>query len=140
MLADFTKVQMLPRRLLGPILSIPIVRLRRGKEVRLLIPGDDGGLQASADPALIKLLATAFEARDVVNAAARDQTLSCIAKAKGYSIEYFSLLLRLSMLAPDIVEAIHAGRQPPSLNRQRLARPTKLPVDWSEQRRVLGFQ
>ena len=122
------------------LLSIPIVRLRRGKEVRLLIPGNDGGLQASADPALIKLLATAFAARDAVNAADRDHKLDFMAKAQGYSLEYFSLLLRLSMLAPDIVAAIYAGRQPPSLNRQRLARTTKLPIDWSEQRRVLGFQ
>jgi hypothetical protein len=76
-------------------LSIEIVRLRRGKEVRLLIPGNDGGLQACPDPALIKLLANAFAARDAVNAAASGQTLNDVAKSQGYSLEYFSLLLRL---------------------------------------------
>jgi hypothetical protein len=121
------------------MLSLPIVRMRRGKEVRLLIPGIDAGSQPSADPALMRLLANAFAARDAVNSAASGQTLKDIATAQGYSLDYFSLLLRLSMLAPDIVEAIYAGRQPPSLNRQRLARMTKLPIEWSAQRVALGF-
>ena len=117
------------------LLSLPTVRLRRGKEIRLMLPGADGGLQASPDPALIKLLANAFAARDAVDAATGARTLSRdVAKANGYSLEYFSLLLRLSMLAPDIVGAIHDGRQPPALNRQRLARITNLPVEWSAQR------
>jgi DNA invertase Pin-like site-specific DNA recombinase len=120
-------------------LSLAMVRVRRGKEVRLLIPGNDGGLQGSPDPALIKLLANAFAARDAVNAAANGQTLNDIANAQGYSLEYFSLLIRLSMLAPDIVEAIATGRQPSGLNRQRLARTTKLPIDWAGQRAALGF-
>ena len=120
-------------------LSLPTVRLRRGKEIRLLVRGVDGGLQASPDPALIKLLANAFAARDAVDAAASDRTLGDVARALGYSSEYFSLLLRLSMLAPDIVTAIHNGRQPSVLNRQRLARMTNLPIDWSEQRTALGF-
>ena len=121
------------------LLSLPIVRLRRGGEVRLVIPGADGGLQRSPDPALIKLLAGAFAARTAVDAAANNLTLDDIAKTHGYSLEYFALLLRLSMLAPDIVEAIHAGRQPPLLNRQRLARTTNLPIEWSAQRAALGF-
>jgi site-specific DNA recombinase len=43
------------------------------------------------------------------------------------------------MLAPDIVTAIHDGRQPATLNRQRLARTTNLPIEWSAQRMALGF-
>ena len=105
----------------------------------MLLPGADGGLQASPDPALIKLLANAFAARDAVEAAAGNLTFGEVAKTSGYSAEYFSLLLRLSMLAPDIVAAIHEGRQPPALNRQRLARLTNLPVEWSAQRATLGF-
>jgi site-specific DNA recombinase len=119
-------------------ISLPTVRLRRGKEVRLLIPSNDGGLQHSPDPALIKLLANAFAARDAVDSAGQT-TLADVARIAGYSLEYFALLLRLSMLAPDIVAAIHEGRQPPSLNRQRLARTTNLPIEWPAQRAALGF-
>ena len=120
-------------------ICLPTVRLRRGKEVRLLLPASDGGLQASPDPALIKLLATAFAARDAVDAAAGERTLGSIATANGYSLKYFNMLLRLSMLAPDIVTAIYDGRQPANLNRQRLARTTNLPIEWSAQRTALGF-
>jgi hypothetical protein len=51
----------------------------------------------------------------------------------------FSRFLPLAFLAPDIVEAIVAGRQPPELTAERLKRIGKLPLDWSEQRKVLGF-
>ena len=121
------------------VLSLPTVRLRRGREVRLLLPATNAGLQTSPDPALIKLLASSFAARDAVDAAANSQTLRQFAKGHGYSLEYFALLLRLSMLAPAIVEAIHQGRQPPALNRQRLSRVTNLPIEWQAQRAALGF-
>jgi site-specific DNA recombinase len=120
-------------------ISVPTVRLRRGKEVRLLIPASDGALHASPDPALIKLLANAFAAREAIDTATSITTLADVARTSGYSLEYFTLLLRLSMLAPDVVAAIHEGRQPPSLNRQRLARTTNLPVEWQAQRTALGF-
>ena len=120
------------------LLSVAIIRVRRGKEVRLVIPAADGTPQQAADPALIKLLAAAFAARAAADTAT-SQPLVEVARAQGYSLDYFSLLLRLSMLAPDIVEAIHEGRQPLALNRQRLARMTKLPIEWAAQRTALGF-
>ena len=43
------------------------------------------------------------------------------------------------MLAPDIVEAILAGRQPVELTVSRLKRIGDLPVSWAEQRQLLGF-
>ena len=48
-------------------------------------------------------------------------------------------LLNLALLAPDIVEAIFAGRQPIELTAKRLKRIRDLPLSWAEQRRVLGF-
>jgi hypothetical protein len=54
-------------------------------------------------------------------------------------IGYFRTLLRLSHLAPDIVEAILDGNNPPQLTRQKLARFKGLPLDWSEQRWALEF-
>lgn len=45
----------------------------------------------------------------------------------------------LAFLAPDIIEAILAGRQPIELTAKRLKRIGSLPMDWDSQRRVLGF-
>ncbi len=50
-----------------------------------------------------------------------------------------SRTLPLGLLAPDIVEAILAGRQPVELTAKRLKRIRDLPVSWAEQRRALGF-
>jgi len=46
--------------------------------------------------------------------------------------------IKFSYLAPDIIEAILAGRQPRSLTRRRLA-TIDLPIDWRQQRQMLGF-
>jgi hypothetical protein len=46
----------------------------------------------------------------------------------------------LAFLAPDIVQTIVRGEQPPiELNVKRLLAMAPLPMDWAEQRRVLGF-
>ena len=66
-------------------------------------------------------------------------SLAQLAQAHGLSSDYFRVLLRVSYLAPDIMTAILEGRQPVHLNRQKLARATGLPIDWNDQRKVLGF-
>ena len=68
-----------------------------------------------------------------------DQSLAEVAKAQGYTEKYFTLLLRLATLDPSIVQAILGGSQPSSLTRMRLAKTTKLPIDWAGQRSALGF-
>jgi len=49
--------------------------------------------------------------------------------------------LRLTSLAPDVVTAIVDGRNPPQLTAKKLMRLSpQLPIDWSEQRQLLGFR
>ena len=120
------------------LLSVPIVKLRRGPEVRLVIAESHGGDHKLADPALLRLLATARAANAALHVA-KDQGVAEVAKAHGYTNNYFTLLLRLATLAPSIVQAIIEGRQPVSLTRQRLEKVTNLPLVLNEQRRVLGF-
>ena len=47
--------------------------------------------------------------------------------------------ISLAFLAPDIVEAIIAGRQPIELTAARLRRVRDLPVSWVEQSQILRF-
>jgi hypothetical protein len=61
-----------------------------------------------------------------------------IANAYGISGQHVARLLPLAWLAPDIVEAILDGRQPKALTVKRLL--AKLPMDWADQRRALGFE
>lgn len=44
----------------------------------------------------------------------------------------------LAFLAPDIVEAIAAGRQPADLTAETLIRHVDLPFDWNDQRVLLN--
>ena len=59
-----------------------------------------------------------------------------IAEAEKISKSYVSRILRLALLAPDIVEAILGGWADQRVMLERLERP--LPVGWEEQRRVLA--
>lgn len=120
-------------------LSVPVSKIRRGPEVRLVIADRNDEHHHPADPALIRLLATAFAANAAIYSA-KDQSPAQVATALGYTNNYFTLLLRLGTLSPSIVQAIVEGRQPVGLTRQRLAKIANLPIDWTEQRQMLGFQ
>jgi site-specific DNA recombinase len=108
-------------------LSIPAKIIRRGKETRLALAPDGGG-DRMRDPSPIKLVVKAQVARDALRTAG-DRSIAKLAKAHGYTRDYFGVLVRLSYLAPDIIGAILDGSQPVQLNRQRLARATNLPID-----------
>ena len=47
--------------------------------------------------------------------------------------------VRLSYLAPDIIQATLDGRQPSDLTADKLLAYSRLPLTWHEHRRVLGF-
>ena len=66
-------------------------------------------------------------------------SFAALAKRQGVSPSYFTRLVRLSYLAPDITEAILDGRQPPDLTADKLLAHSRLPLGWHEQRTVLGF-
>lgn len=67
-------------------------------------------------------------------------TTACAAAVRGdfAANDFFSRVLRLTLLAPDIVEAILDGRQPRSLELSTLLQP--LPFSWEQQRKLPGFQ
>jgi hypothetical protein len=64
-------------------------------------------------------------------------SLNRIAKRENLSTTYVTCVMPLAFLAPDIVQAIYDGRQPPRLKVKQLS--AQLPLDWVEQRHVLGF-
>lgn len=67
-------------------------------------------------------------------------TANRLARALKLEPGWVAEMLRLTLLAPDIVEAIAEGRQPRQLNPHTVrGRQDALPRDWDEQRRVLGF-
>ena len=63
-------------------------------------------------------------------------SVSEIAEAEPISKCHVSRILRLALLAPDIVDAILAGRTDQALMLERLERP--LSASWEEQRDCIG--
>ncbi|MBI4031351.1 MAG: recombinase family protein [Proteobacteria bacterium] len=115
--------------------EIPVRIQRRGVEMKLVIAGGD---TARIDPVLIKAVARAriwFEELQSGTA----KSFQDIASRYEVSDGYVGHLLPLAFLAPDIVEAIVAGQQPAELTTDALIKRINLPTDWSEQRRILGF-
>ena len=116
--------------------QIPMTIRRRGVEMRLVIDGA-GAASPKADPALVKAIARArgwFD--DLVTG--RAASLSAIARQEGLNDSYVSHLLPLAFLAPDIVEAIAAGRHPADLTAETLVKRVDLPLGWDEQKTLLN--
>ena len=64
---------------------------------------------------------------------------AALAQREGVSRSYFTRLVRLSYLAPDITQALLDGRQPRDLTPEKLLDHSRLPLAWHDQRIVLGF-
>jgi site-specific DNA recombinase len=60
-----------------------------------------------------------------------------IARTTGLDERYVNRILRCAFLAPDIVERILDGRQPPNMTLEEFRTP--LPTEWTAQCRLLGF-
>jgi len=119
-------------------LSVPIRLRRAGREITMRIDGTDPFATAKPDARLVKLLIRArrFNAALV---GSDGVPFAALAKREGVSPSYFTRLVRLSYLAPDITEAILDGRQPPDLTADKLLAHSRLPLGWHEQKAVLGF-
>ena len=116
------------------VVRIPMCFQRRGGRKRIVAP--DGSELVPApkpqpDGALIKALARAWRWQRMLDEGVY-ATVSEIGDAEGISKSYVSRILRLALLAPDIVDAILAGRTDQSMMLEQLERP--LPASWEEQR------
>ena len=122
-----------------PVLVLTIAaRLKRtGMEKKLLIGAANTRSQTKADAGLLKLIARAHELQEIFTRGGRP--ISEMAEEAGVSSSYFTRMLRLSFLAPDITRAILHGRQPADLNAHKPMADTRAPIDWQEQRAGLGF-
>jgi DNA invertase Pin-like site-specific DNA recombinase len=113
-------------------------RLHRvGREMKMLVESSDD--QTKADPGLLRIIARAHDLQERVMQST-NLTLHAIARQEHVTPGYISRLLRLPSLAPDIIAAIVNGKNPPQLTAKKLMRlALELPVDWTEQRKLLGF-
>lgn len=119
---------------------VPISLRRRGGRKLVIIP--DGSSpwappRVRVDSALVKALARAFRWRKLLESGVYG-TIDEIAAAENINDSYVSRVLRLTLLAPEIVERILDGRQQASLTVGMLL-GRGLPAEWNAQWRFLGI-
>ena len=118
------------------ILTVEAVTKRAGKATRIIV-GD--AVAEKPDANLIKLLVKAFDVRYQLFGG-EDESIESLARRTRASGSYMTCLVRLTYLAPDIIETILKGRHPVTLSARRLITTTKdLPLEWDAQREWLGF-
>ena len=116
---------------------IPMTFVRRGGRKAIVAPeGGDAWAPARPRPeeAMIRAVVRAHRWKRLLDER-RYRSAGELAEAEGLTRSFVTRLLRLTLLAPDIVEAILDGRQPKALQLEDLTR--SLPSAWSEQRQRL---
>jgi len=118
------------------VLSVPARLKRTGMEMKMIIDGDSG--KSNSEPSLVRLIVKAHTVKESLPSCS-GMEFSELARHHRVGDSYISRLFRLTLLAPDITKAILEGRHPLELTGTQLMRDTRFPLNWEEQRRVLGF-
>ena len=125
----------------GQRVTLVPMTIKRRQNRKLLIPPapEIADRIGGFDVPMIKTLGKAFYWKRLIDDGTYSTTTDL---AHAFKVEpgWAAEVLRMTMLAPDIVEAIFEGRQPRHLNLHTLrGRQEQLPRDWAAQRRLLGF-
>ena len=110
---------------------IPLTFRKRGGRKRVVTPdGAEWAPRPRVDNAMVKALARAFRWRRMLDEGVHG-TVEDLARAKGVHATYASRVLRLTLLAPNVVEAILDGRQAGELQLDDLL--AGFPLEWRQQ-------
>ena len=116
---------------------VPFAFRKRGGRRLVLMPE---GLMPRAgrsriDNTMVKAIARAYRWKRLIESG-RYASVVDLAEVEEVNQSYLCRILRLTLLAPDIVEAILDGRQPALLQLDSLLKP--LPVGWETQRKLFS--
>ncbi len=115
-------------------LHVPFSVAKRGGRKEMHLP--EGAAQARrTDNSLVKALARAFRWKRLLESG-EFATIAELAQREGIAPSYMTRILRLTLIAPDIVEAILDGTQGPGVTLAQISEG--LPVEWEEQSKLLS--
>ena len=127
---------------------VPLSIKRRHRRTLLIAPpasleedGASAGPQSAAsfDLPLIRTLGKAFYWQKLLDSG-EVPTITALAQQLNLEPGWVAEVLRMTRLAPDIVQAVLKGMQPRHLNLHALrGRQATVPLDWQEQRQTFGF-
>ena len=106
---------------------VPFRIVKRGGRKEIQLPTGTPALKRSVDSTLVKALARAFRWKRMLESG-EFTTIADLAAHERLAPSYMTRVLRMSLLAPDIVEAILDGTQGPEVTITRLLEP--IPSEW----------
>ncbi|MEI7833425.1 MAG: hypothetical protein WCJ56_09530 [bacterium] len=116
------------------------LKVRAGrKEIILpdgLAPDDSPAMKPATQESLVIALARAHRWKALLESG-RFRSIDELAQVIKLDRSYVGRILRLTLLAPDIIQTILDGKEPSGLSLGKLTKT--LPLDWVEQREVLEF-
>lgn len=112
-------------------IHVPFRIVKRGGRKEMQMP-EGATLLRRTDNKLVKALARAFRWKRMLESG-EFATTAELAAHEGIAPSYMTRVLRLTLLAPDIVEAILDGQQGPEVTLAKVL--GQFPMDWSEQHR-----
>jgi len=113
---------------------VPFRVVKRGGRKEMHLPAN-ARRHSKPDNTLVKALARAFRWKRRLESG-EYATIAELAEREGIAVSYLTRVLRLTLLAPEIVEAVLDGRQGPEVTLARLLEPR--PAAWAEQVAHLG--
>ncbi len=115
-------------------IHVPFRLVKRCRRKEMQLP--EGATQPQrTDNTLVKALARAYRWKGMLESG-EFATIAELAEREGIAPSYMTRVLRLTLLAPDIVEAILDGRQRPEMTLARLMEP--FPLSWNDQKNTFS--
>jgi hypothetical protein len=115
---------------------IPVTFRQRAGRRQILSPSGSAPWSPAprVDTALLKAIVRAHRWREMLESGEYSSAAD-LAKAEKVNASYLSRILRLTLLGPEIVEAIIVGKQPPMMQVDDLLKP--VPAQWQQQKSVI---
>ena len=115
-------------------LHLPFRIVKRGGKKEMQLP-EGVKKPRRTDNSLVKALARAFRWKRMLESGDY-ATIAELAEREGIASSYMTRVLRLTLLAPDIVDAILDGKQGTEVTLARVLEP--FPLAWEEQRQLFA--
>ena len=122
-----TRANALPHSL---TVHVPMRLIKRGGRKEMILPEAVPAQRVRPDNTLVKALARTFRWKRMLDKG-EFATIGELAEREGIAPSYLTRVLRLTLLAPEIVDAILNGQQGPEVTLARLLEP--FPLCWKKQ-------
>lgn len=110
-------------------LHVPFRIVKRGGRKEMQLP-EGAAHSPRTDNTLVKALARAFRWKRMLESG-EFATIAELAEREGIAPSYMTRVLRLTLLAPDIIEGILDGKQGPEVTLAQVLEP--FPLTWQHQ-------